>query len=545
MRRLSPRCAGWGPPGRECRTPVVRSADEDADGPPVLGVRRRVAALAGAVPGVRRVGHVGRGGRRGARAGRRRRRRARRGRWSGADRRRRRSAVAVPVPTGVAELDRVLEGGLVPGSVSLLAGEPGMGKSTLLLQALGRMAARGTRCLLVTAEESCAQVRLRAERVGALARRPARRGRDLAAARARPRRRGRSRGARARLDPDRRRSRPPRRAGLGHAGARLRLPARAAGEGARRSSRSRRSRHQGGHASPGRACSSTWSTPCSRSTATAATRSGRSTRSKHRFGGTDELGLFEMTERGLRRRPRRVGALPRRPPAGRARLGGRGGARRRAAAARRGAGAGDATPAAPMPRRSASGMESGRLAMLLAVLEQHAAVRSTSADVYASVAGGLRVTERGLDLALVLAVAGAQPRRRGHRRGTVAIGELGLGGEVRSVPQLERRLAEAARLGFTRALVPPEPADRRSATRRRARRERGGPARVVGRTDGRESTDAIDPRSRAHHPDRFVAMATTATRPPPLHAHPSRSKVCSRRRARMAVAYENGPYATC
>ncbi len=75
---------------------------------------------------------------------------------------------AVPVPTGVAELDRVLEGGLVPGSVSLLAGEPGMGKSTLLLQALGRMAAGGTSCLLVTAEESCAQVRLRAERVGAL-----------------------------------------------------------------------------------------------------------------------------------------------------------------------------------------------------------------------------------------------------------------------------------------------------------------------------------------------------------------------------------------
>src|SRR5207249_5831847 len=77
--------------------------------------------------------------------------------------------VAVPVPTGIGELDRVLEGGLVPGSVSLLAGEPGMGKSTLLLQALGQMAERGARCLLVTAEESCAQVRMRAERLGALA----------------------------------------------------------------------------------------------------------------------------------------------------------------------------------------------------------------------------------------------------------------------------------------------------------------------------------------------------------------------------------------
>jgi DNA repair protein RadA/Sms len=109
--------------------------------------------------------------------------------------------------------------------------------------------------------------------------------------------------------------------------------------------------------------------------------------------------------------------------------------------------------AAPMPRRSAAGMETGRLAMLLAVLEQYAGVKSTGDDVYASVAGGLRVTERGLDLALALAVAGA---RLGAiaTRDTVAIGELGLGGEVRSVPQLERRLAEATRLGFTRAVIP-------------------------------------------------------------------------------------------
>src|SRR3954462_15116165 len=71
--------------------------------------------------------------------------------------------------TGIGELDRVLGGGLVPGSVTLLAGEPGMGKSTLLLQSLGRMAGAGVTCLLVTAEESCAQVRMRAERVGALA----------------------------------------------------------------------------------------------------------------------------------------------------------------------------------------------------------------------------------------------------------------------------------------------------------------------------------------------------------------------------------------
>src|SRR6185436_8094777 len=75
------------------------------------------------------------------------------------------------------------------------------------------------------------------------------------------------------------------------------------------------------------------------------------------------------------------------------------------------------------------------------------------ADVYASVAGGLRVTERGLDLSLALAVAGAQLGAV-TTPDTVVVGELGLGGEVRSVPQLERRLAEAARLGFRRAVVP-------------------------------------------------------------------------------------------
>ena len=71
-------------------------------------------------------------------------------------------------PTGVPELDRVLGGGFVPGSVTLLVGEPGMGKSTLLLQALGRLARDGSRCLLIGAEESPRQVRLRAERIGAL-----------------------------------------------------------------------------------------------------------------------------------------------------------------------------------------------------------------------------------------------------------------------------------------------------------------------------------------------------------------------------------------
>ncbi len=122
-------------------------------------------------------------------------------------------------------------------------------------------------------------------------------------------------------------------------------------------------------------------------------------------------------------------------------------------------------------------MESGRLAMLLAVLEQHAGIGSTGADVYASVAGGLRITEPGLDLALALAVAGAQLSHV-TTRDTVAIGELGLGGEVRPVPQLERRLAEAARLGFRRAVIP-----KRRACRRADRRPGGGRGGQCARRD--------------------------------------------------------------
>jgi DNA repair protein RadA/Sms len=88
------------------------------------------------------------------------------------------------------------------------------------------------------------------------------------------------------------------------------------------------------------------------------------------------------------------------------------------------------------------------------VLGQRASVNMTRADVYASVAGGLRVTEPGIDLALALAAAGARLGRVLPDR-LVVIGELGLAGEVRSVPQIDRRLAEAARLGFAAAMVPP------------------------------------------------------------------------------------------
>ena len=358
---------------------------------------------------------------------------------------------AHPAPTGIGELDRVLHGGVVPGSVTLLAGEPGMGKSTLLLQALGHLSAHGTRCLLVTAEESCAQVRLRAERVGAvhpnllvvaetslphvLAHADQSAPGVLAVD-----------SIQTVVDPD--------------------LPGAPGSVTQVRDGAYRLVQHAKEHA---RATvlvghvtkEGTLAGPRVLEHVVDTVLSfdgdrGHSLRAlhalKHRFGGTDEVGLFEMTERGLVDVPDASARflVDRRPGVpGSAVAAVLEGARPilvevQALAMRTGA---------PMPRRSAAGMESGRLAMLLAVLQSRAGVPSTNADVYASVAGGLRITERGLDLALALAVAGAQ-LAQATTRDTLAIGELGLGGEVRSVPQLDRRLAEAARLGFRRAVIP-------------------------------------------------------------------------------------------
>jgi DNA repair protein RadA/Sms len=173
---------------------------------------------------------------------------------------------------------------------------------------------------------------------------------------------------------------------------------------------------------------------------------------KHRFGSTQEVGLLEMGELGLAGVPdpsalflsdRRTGI------AGSAVAPVIDGARPMLVEVQ----ALVAPPASGPPRRSASGLDAARLSLLLAVLEQRAGVAVAGADVYASVAGGVRVTEPGADLAVALAVASARldvpvPPT------TVVLGEVGLGGELRQVPQAARRLAEAARLGFERVVGP-------------------------------------------------------------------------------------------
>jgi DNA repair protein RadA/Sms len=173
---------------------------------------------------------------------------------------------------------------------------------------------------------------------------------------------------------------------------------------------------------------------------------------KHRFGSTDELGLFEMRESGLVGLPdpsrlfladRRVGVpgsvvVPtvegHRPLL----------VELQALVTNESAGS---------PRRSAQGLDPGRLAFLLAVLEQRAGIPVSRSDIYALAVGGVRIVEPAADLALVLAVASAQ-LNRAVGGDVVAVGEVGLGGELRQVGQTGRRLAEAARLGFTRAIVP-------------------------------------------------------------------------------------------
>jgi DNA repair protein RadA/Sms len=174
---------------------------------------------------------------------------------------------------------------------------------------------------------------------------------------------------------------------------------------------------------------------------------------KNRFGTTLEIGIFEMTDGGLREAPEGlgVGALE----AGSERRPGSvvcpvmTGARCMLVEIQ----ALSATGFLGAAKRKASGIDTNRLSMIIAVLEQHAGMRLADRDIFASSVGGIRVAEPAADLALLLAIAGSQ-LRRGLDPGTAVVGEVGLGGEVRSVGQIEQRVREAGRLGFRRVIVP-------------------------------------------------------------------------------------------
>jgi DNA repair protein RadA/Sms len=359
---------------------------------------------------------------------------------------------------GIDELDRVLGGGLVPGSLILLGGEPGIGKSTLLLQAAAGLtrAGHGTDGVLyATGEESPGQVRLRAGRLGLLTGEPGERvrvlaehevGRIVEVARA-------ERPALVIVDSIQTATLDELEGAAGSVGqvreSALRLMELAKGDGIAVILVGHVTK-DGAIAGPKTLEHLVDAVINLEGERYAALRLLRAT--KNRFGSTDEIGVFEMEDRGL---------IEVADPA-RAFLHGHAGAAPGSVVAPTLEGSRPilvevqalTNPSAyGTPTRKASGVDPNRLSLLIAVLGRRAGVGLGSHDVYANLAGGLAVMEPGLDLPLALALVSSL-RDRAIAPGTVAIGEVGLLGELRGVVGLERRLREAARLGFARAIVP-------------------------------------------------------------------------------------------
>ena len=352
------------------------------------------------------------------------------------------------ISTGVDELDRVLGGGLVPASLVLVGGEPGVGKSTLLLTALQAMSATH-RTLLITGEESIAQVKLRAERLGGAANvevlaeteldvvcetlqaeRP-----DVCV-----------------IDSIQTLYAPE----LGSAPGSVGQVREAAGRLLRVAKEAGVATILVGHVTK----DGTVAGPrvlehlvdCVLQFEGDRYHAHRILRAtKNRFGSTNELGVFEMTGAGL------VG-VPDASALFGATVEGESGAA--VACALEGTRpilleiqALVSQSELAMPRRVATGIDPKRLAMIVAVLARHAGVGLGQADVFVNVAGGVRVDEPGADLAVALAIASAA-KRTPVRAATATFGEIGLTGRLRPATQAERRLDECAKLGLRLVVAP-------------------------------------------------------------------------------------------
>ncbi|MFO0827967.1 MAG: DNA repair protein RadA [Phycisphaerales bacterium] len=367
------------------------------------------------------------------------------------------TAEATRFASGVDELDRVLGGGFVPGSVVLLGGDPGIGKSTLLLQSAARIAESRSAVLYVSSEESAQQVKLRAERVL---------GRDEA----------------------------------GPAVGQQHLYVLSETNLPRIAEQARRIRPallvvdsvqmlwtSSVEAAPGsvtqlrRACMElVW---LAKSTGITVAIVGHVTKDgelagpkllehlvdvvlqfegdrhhahrvvraiKNRFGSTHEIGLFEMTGSGLVEVAEGSLALPTdASTAGTVFMPSIAGTRCLIAEVQ----ALTASGFLGNAKRRASGLDANRLSMLIAVLEKHAGLRLADQDVFAQVAGGVRIVEPAADLAIALAIAGAH-HRRSLPVASAVIGEVGLAGEIRSIRSIEQRVSEVARRGGQQVIVP-------------------------------------------------------------------------------------------
>ncbi|QJC21293.1 DNA repair protein RadA [Arcanobacterium buesumense] len=365
------------------------------------------------------------------------------------------SQASIKSPTGVSELDRVLGGGIVPGVVILLAGEPGVGKSTLLLDVAAKAAAEAVNTgknpvLYVTGEESASQVRSRAERIGALhphllltaeadlarvlghveASQPSLLIVDSVQTIADPDVEGAAGGvAQVRAVT----------AALVNRAKSSDLPIIVVGHVTK----------EGSIAGP-RVLEHLVDVVCQfEGDKHSRLRMVRAV--KNRYGATDEVGCFELIDSGIRgladpsglflsarnltvpgtcvtitlegRRPMPVEVQALRVPAG------------------------------GPPRRTTSGVDSSRVAMMLAVLQSRLGIAYDRSDVFVSTVGGAKATEPSVDIASALALASAAADLP-LAPGVVAIGEVSLTGELRPVVGLQQRLNEAQRLGFTTALIP-------------------------------------------------------------------------------------------
>jgi len=356
-------------------------------------------------------------------------------------------------PTGVSELDRVLGGGVVPGSVCLLAGDPGVGKSTLLLEVAHRWAQAGRRALYVSGEESAGQIRMRAERTGSA------------------------------HDEVYLTSESDLQTVLGHID--QVSPSLVVVDSIQTMSAGDTDGVVGG-VTQVRAVTAAL-TAAAKSSGIAMVLVGHVTKDgaiagprslehlvdvvlhfegdrntalrmvrgvKNRFGAADEVGCFLLQDNGIHgvadpsglfldQRPEPVPGTAvtvtldgKRPLIGEI----------QSLLAR------PANPGAPR-RAAVSGIDQARVAMIVAVLEKRAMVPIGAMDIYLSTVGGMRLTDPSSDLAVAMAMASAFTSRPLPAT-TVVIGEVGLAGDLRRVTGMDRRLAEAARLGFTTALVP-------------------------------------------------------------------------------------------
>ena len=349
------------------------------------------------------------------------------------------------------ELDRVLGGGLVPGAVVLLAGEPGVGKSTLLLDIAARCASPDRRSLVISGEESAAQVRMRAERIDAIS--------DhlyLAA------------------ETD-----------LGAVLTHIEQvrPALLIVDSVQTIAAEGIDGQAGGVAQIREVAAALIRTAKDRGIATIlvghVTKDGsiagprqlehlvdvvlqfegdrhsrlRMVRAvKNRFGATDEVGCFDLADDGIHELPDPSGVFMTRrfkPEAGSCVTVTLEGRRPLVAEVQ----ALVSPTSVEHPRRAVGGLDSSRVAIALAVVERRAQLPLARKDVFVSTVGGVKLTEPATDLAVALAVTSAASGQL-VPHDLIALGEVGLAGDIRAVPGLERRLIEAARLGFTRALVP-------------------------------------------------------------------------------------------